>query len=227
MSGGQAHGREAELRAEVAFVCNRLYDRGLIAGADGNVSARLGPDRVLATPAGWCKGDVTPNVLVVTDGHGIVMGDGRPSSELQMHLRIYEQRPDVMAVVHAHPPVATGFAVAGQTIAPDVLPEIIFQVGDVALVPFAMPGTRAVADALDPYLEGHDAFLLANHGATTVGSSLRDALFRMETLEHAARILLAARQVGAVHPLDPEAVRTLREARSAAHGNRQGGMTLP
>jgi len=210
---------EAEQRREVVHVCHRLYARGLVAGQDGNVSVRLDDDRLLVTPAGWCKGDLRPEDLVVTDLRGNVMGEGRASSELRMHLRIHARRADVTAVVHAHPPIATGFAVAGETIAADVLPEIIFQVGEVALVPFGLPGTPALADAMEPWLEGHDAFLLANHGATTVGRSLRDALFRMENLEHAACILLAARQLGRVRTLAPDAVRALREAREAVRND--------
>lgn len=210
---------EEELRRQVVHVCRRLYERGLVAGQDGNVSVRLDDERLLVTPAGWCKGDLRPEHLVVTDLGGNVMGEGRASSEVGMHLRLHARRADVSAVVHAHPPVATGFAVAGESIASDVLPEIIFQVGEVALVPFGMPGTPALADAMEPWIDGHDAFLLANHGATTVGRSLRDALFRMESLEHAARILLAARQLGRVRTLEPDAVRALRQARETVRND--------
>lgn len=215
---------ERDLREQVVTVCRRLYERGLVAGQDGNVSVRLGADRLLVTPAGRAKCSLAPDDLVVTSLDGDVILGGRASSELRMHLALYARRPDVAAVVHAHPPAATGFAVAGIDIDPDVLPETIFQVGDVALVPFAMPGTDALPRALEPFVATHDAFLLSNHGATTVGRSLGEAHLRMESLEHAARILLAARQLGAVRPLDAESVRALRAARAAAGDMTEGGL---
>jgi L-fuculose-phosphate aldolase len=130
-----------------------------------------------------------------------------------MHLRIYRHRPDVAAVVHAHPPVATGFGVAGLDFMDDVLPEAIFLLGGVPLVPYAAPGTSAVGDALVPWLSGHDAFLLANHGATTVGPTMRVAHQRMESLEHIARILFTARTLGRVNALAPHEADALRAAR--------------
>lgn len=133
-----------------------------------------------------------------------------------MHLRIYERRPDVRAVVHAHPPTATGFAVAGESFAACVLPEVIFQVGWVPLVPYATPGTPDLADRFDPFLAKHDAFLMANHGATTVGPTLLVAHQRMESLEHSARILLTARMLGRVNTLSGDDVRALVESRERA-----------
>ncbi len=187
-------------------VCRRLYERGLIAGQDGNVSVRLGPDRILVTPAGLSKVDVTGADLVeVTLAGDRVRGTRAPSSELAVHLAIYRGRRDVIAVVHAHPPVATGFAVAGETLPQNVLPELVYSVGPVALVPYETPGTKALADRFIPVLDGHDAWLMANHGAVTAGPSLLVAHQRMESLEHAARILLAARAVGKVVPfMSPE-----------------------
>ena len=192
-------------RAAIVRVCRRLWERGLIAGPDGNVSLRLGPDRLLVTPSGGAKVDVAADDLLEVDlaGH-VLAGAGRASSELAMHLAIYRARPDVGAIVHAHPPTATGFAVAGETLPDGVLPELICQMGAVALVPYSTPGTPAAAAALAPYLSGHHAFLLANHGATTVGATLDEAHRRMESLEHAARILLAARLLGRVTPLTDE-----------------------
>jgi L-fuculose-phosphate aldolase len=192
----------AEARAAVVRVCRRLWERGLIAGPDGNLSVRLAPDRLLVTPPGRSKVDVTADELVEVglDGRVLTPG-GRATSELAMHLAVYAARPDVGAVVHAHPPTATGFAVAGETLPDGVLPELVCQVGAVALVPYFTPGTPEAAAALAPYLSRHDAFLLANHGATVVGPTLEAAHQRMESLEHAARILLAARMVGRVTPL--------------------------
>jgi L-fuculose-phosphate aldolase len=205
------------VRREIVTVCRRLYDRGLIAGPDGNVSARIANDRILVTPAGMSKVDVTIDDLVelALDGRH-VRGSRRASSEIAMHLRIYQRRSDVQAVVHAHPPTATGFAVAGESFAACVLPEVIFQVGWVPLVPYATPGTADLADRFDPYLAQHDAFLMANHGATTVGGTLLVAHQRMESLEHSARILLTARLLGRVNTLSSDDVRALVDARERA-----------
>jgi len=204
-------------RREIVSVCQRLYDRGLIAGPDGNVSVRIGKDRLLVTPAGLSKVDVKPDDLVelTLDGRR-VRGHRRASSEIAMHLRIYQRRPDVHAVVHAHPPIATGFAVAGESFSACVLPEVIFQVGWVPLVPYATPGTSALADQFEPFLAEHDAFLMANHGATTVGATLTMAHQRMESLEHTARILLTARLLGQVNSLSTNDVAALVAARHAA-----------
>lgn len=205
------------VRREIVDVCKRLYDRGLIAGPDGNVSVRIGDDRILVTPAGMSKVDVRPDDLVeVTLGGQARRGRGRASSEIAVHLRLYARRPDVRAVVHAHPPTATGFAVAGESFMACVLPEVIFQVGWVPLVPYATPGTAALADQFEPFLMQHDAFLMANHGAVTCGPTLLIAHQRMESVEHAARILLTARLVGRVNTLDASQVQALVEARGRA-----------
>ena len=203
--------------AGIVRVCRRLYAAGLIAGQDGNVSVRLASGQVLVTPAGKCKVDVEAADLVTLDPQGRqVSGAGRASSEVGMHLRIYQRRADVHAVVHAHPPVATGFGVAGMDLMDDVLPEAIFLLGGVPLVPYAMPGTPALGDALEPFLPHHDGFLLAHHGATTVGSTLVQAHQRTERLDHAARIMLTARSLGTVNSLAPEDARALRAARAVA-----------
>jgi L-fuculose-phosphate aldolase len=198
----------------IALVCRRLYERGLVAGPDGNVSVRLHDGSIVVTPSGMSKVDVTPDDLVLVDPEGRVLdGKGNPSSELRMHLRIYERRADVSAVVHAHPPTATGFAVAGESFMAPVLPEVILQMGEVPIVRYATPGTAELADSFDPYLARHDAFLMANHGATTVGPTLEVAHQRMESLEHAARIILAARMLGRVNELSPADVKALRASR--------------
>lgn len=208
-------------RDEIVLVCRRLYERGLVAGPDGNVSVRQADGSILVTPSGLSKVDVTPDDLVVVSLDGRIRegkGAGRhaPSSELRMHLRIYQRRDDVGAVVHAHPPAATAFAVAGESFVAPVLPEVILQLGEVPLVPYATPGTDALADAFEPFLASHDGFLMANHGATTVAATLMTAHQRMESLEHAARILLAARALGRVNELsavDVESLRATREGR--------------
>ena len=188
---------ELALRNEIVRVCHRLYERGLIAGGEGNVSARLDDGNILVTPSGASKIDVSESDLVIVSPDGKpVAGSGRASSELGMHLRIYRLRPDVGAVVHAHPPFATAFAVAGEDLMAPVLPEILVLIGGVPLVPYATPGSPALAAAIEPFLPHHDAFLMANHGATAYGSTLSIAHQRMESLEHAARILFSARALG-------------------------------
>jgi L-fuculose-phosphate aldolase len=199
----------------MALCCRQLAAGGLIAGRDGNLSVRLGPDRVMVTPSGFIKSLVTAADMVEVDSSGHPRGrtSRKPTSELELHLRILRHRPDVQAVVHAHPPAATGFAVAGETIPGNLLPELIFVVGPVALVPYGMSGTPALGDQVVPYLEQYDALLLANHGAVTMGRTLDEAWIRMESLEHGARIILAARQVGEPRPLSLDAIRLLVEQR--------------
>jgi L-fuculose-phosphate aldolase len=182
----------------MALCCRELAAHGLIAGRDGNLSVRIGPERVLVTPTGSIKSLVTAADMVEVDlaGKPHRRSSRKPTSELDLHLRILRNRPDLHAVVHAHPPTATGFAVAGEAIPDNLLPELIFVVGPVPLVPFGRPGTPELGDRVVPYLEGHNALLLANHGAVTMGSTLDEAWIRMETLEHCARIIVAARAIG-------------------------------
>lgn len=207
------------LATRIVEVCRHLYARGLIAGTEGNVSARLNEDVILATTAGVCKGEIDETQVVALTMDGRPLDPNRqPSSEIRMHMRIYEKRPDVAAIVHAHPPAATGFAVAGEGFTAPVLPELMFLIGPVPLVPFAQPGTDEVPDRLAPYIADHDAFLLANHGATTVGRTLKEALYRMESLEQGARIILAAKQVGRVNELPAASAAALRELRAASRG---------
>jgi L-fuculose-phosphate aldolase len=187
----------------MALCCRRLAAHGLIAGRDGNLSVRLGKERALVTPSGFIKSLLTPRDMVEVDlsGRPRRAGPRKPTSELDLHLRILRHRPDVQAIVHAHPPTATGFAVAGEAIPGNLLPELIFVVGPVPLVPFGRPGTPELGDRVVPYLAGHNALLLANHGAVTMGHTLDEAWIRMESLEHCAKIIVAARAIGTPQPL--------------------------
>jgi len=186
----------------MALCCRQLAAGGLIAGRDGNLSVRLGPDRVLVTPSGLIKSTLTAGDMVEVGLAGRKRrGRRNPTSELDLHLRILSRRPDVGAVVHAHPPAATGFAVAGEEIPANVLPELILIVGRVPIVPYGRAGTPELGDRVEPYLAEHDALLLANHGAVTMGKTLDQAWIRMETLEHAARIIMAARAIGEPKPV--------------------------
>jgi L-fuculose-phosphate aldolase len=209
----------AAVARQIVQCCHRLWESGLIAGADGNVSVRVGANRLLVTPSGLLKCELTAGDLMEVDLAGGRRGsrrrDGsrRPSSELDLHLRIYRRRPDCGAVVHAHPPSATAFAVAGEPLPADVLPELILYLGQVPLVPYAMTGTPALGEAVEPFLADHAAVLLANHGAVTWGADLATARVRMESLEHSARILLGARALGQTMRLAPEQVRALDQRR--------------
>jgi L-fuculose-phosphate aldolase len=201
---------------QMARCCRQLAARGLIAGQDGNISVRLSATRILVTPSGLIKANLVPADMVEVDPAGRrVRGRRKPTSELDLHLRILRHRPDVGAVVHAHPPVATGFSVAGAGLDRFVLPELVVLVGPVPLVPFGTPGTPELGDRVEPYLDEHDALLLANHGAVTMASTIEAAWIRMESLEHAARILLVARMLGKVSELGSEAVARLEAQRNA------------
>lgn len=219
MDRGEERARAADA---IVHVCRRLYERGLIAGPDGNVSVRLSDGTILVTPSGRSKIDVTADHLLTVDADGVVVaGAGSASSELKMHLRLYARRPDVNAVVHAHPPAATAFAVAGYSFVAPVLPEVILQMGSVPLVRYATPGTDALADGFEPFVADNDAFLMANHGATTLGATIEQAHQRMESLEHAAKILLGARSLGRVNELSAADVMALRaHPASSSRGDR-------
>ena len=199
---------------EIVLCCRRLWQGGLIAGQDGNVSVRHAPGRLLVTPRGLLKSELTPEDIVEVDLEGRHLGGSRmASTELDLHLRVYRRRPDCGAVVHAHPPMATAFAVVGEGIPGNVLPEVAVLMGEVPLVPYATTGTPALGDAVEPFLEGHDAVLLANHGAVAWGANLAAARIRMESLEHAARILAAARCLGPITRLTPEQMTDLERLR--------------
>ncbi|HET8837042.1 MAG TPA: class II aldolase/adducin family protein [Gemmatimonadales bacterium] len=199
---------------DIVLCCRRLWQAGLIAGQDGNVTVRYRPDRILVTPSGLPKADLVPEDLVEVDLEGRhLAGSRKASTELDLHLRVYRAREDCGAVMHAHPPTATAFAVAGEGIPANVLPEVAVLMGEVPVVPYATSGTPALGDALEPFLEGSEAVLLANHGAVTWGATLASARIRMESLEHAARILLAARSLGRVIRLTPDQMHDLEQLR--------------
>lgn len=211
-----------EVKRDVVRVCRNIDTRQFVAGRDGNVSVRISEATVLVTPAGIRKGDVEVEDLILVDRRGnVVEGRGAASTETGMHLRIYELRPDVRAVTHAHPPVATGFAAAGIALSECVLPEVIVGLGRVPLARYATPGTPELSRTLDPVIREHDAWLLRNHGAVSVGGDVLEAYQRLETVEHSARILLVARLLGGPEPLTPGQVRELLAAR-ARYGVREG-----
>jgi L-fuculose-phosphate aldolase len=202
------------LRADIVEVGRRMYARGYTASNDGNISVRLGDDRLLMTPKSVCKGFMTPDMMCVTDLAGKkIQGDRDPSSEMLMHLEVYRQRPDVKAVVHAHPPTATGFAVAGIPLDRAVLAEVLTTLGSIPLAEYATPSTAELPEAVRKYIKAHDGMLLANHGALTVGGDLFSAYYKMETIEHFAKISLVARMLGGENLISREEVMRLQELR--------------
>jgi len=207
---------EADLRDEIVEVGRRMYARGYTASNDGNISVRLGPDRLLMTPKSVCKGFMNPGMMCVTDLAGKkIAGDRDPSSEMLMHLEVYRQRPDVEAVVHAHPPTATGFAVAGIPLDRAVLAEVLTTLGSIPIAEYATPSTSELPEAVRRYIKAHDGMLLANHGALTVGADLFSAYYKMETIEHFAKISLVARLLGRENLIARDEVLRLQQLRGS------------
>ena len=204
------------LRADIVEIGRRMYARGYTASNDGNISVRIGPDRLLMTPKSVCKGFMTPDMMCVTDLDGRkISGDRDPSSEALMHLEVYRQRPDVNAVVHAHPPTATGFAVAGIPLDRAVLAEVLTTLGSIPIAEYATPSTKELPEAVRKYIKAHDGMLLANHGALTVGTDLFSAYYKMETVEHFAKISLVARLLGGENLISRAEVLRLQELRGS------------
>src|SRR5580658_6866468 len=206
---------EQQHRADICVAGRWMYERGFIVACEGNLSVRLDDDRILTTPTCMNKGSLAPADLVIIDLEGRqVSGDRKASSELAMHLLFYRMRPDVNAICHAHPPTATGFAVAGRALDQALLPEVIVGLGQIPLVKYGTPGTPELSAALEPSVPHYDALLLANHGAVTCGPDLLTAFFRMETIEHFAKIVLSAELAGGPVLLSSREVAKLMAARA-------------
>jgi len=195
------------------------YERRLLVGLDGNLSARIDDELVLCTRAGCHKGLLTDDdLMVVGPSSTRVRGYGDPTSEIAMHLACYRVRPDVEAVIHAHPPTCIAFSVAGVSLATCVLPEMVLTLGTIPTLPYETTGTRALAEAVGTAARAHDAVLLDHHGVVTLGGSLLEAFCRLETVEHTATILKAARDLGGVASLPPEESAHLRKLGLARYG---------
>jgi L-fuculose-phosphate aldolase len=206
--------QETELRREMVEIGRLMYEKGWVAANDGNLSVRLDERRVLCTPTRVSKGMMSPGDMVVVDLNGQKLsGERECTSEIAMHLTIYSLRADVASVVHAHPPVATGFAVAGRALDQALLPEVVVSLGSIPLAPYGLPGTPALSQAILPYVPDYDAILLANHGAVACGPSLREAFFKLETVEHFARIALIAEMLGGPKILPRREVEKLFDSR--------------
>jgi L-fuculose-phosphate aldolase len=220
---------EADHRLDIVEVCHRVYARGYAAASDGNVSVRTGPDRILTTPSGISKGYLTPDQIIVTDLEGRRLPlftasnrDLKPSSEIKMHLEAYRQRPDIGAVVHAHPPVATACTLAGVSLARCVLPEVVLTLVAIPTADYATPSTNEAAETIRELIRDYDALLLERHGALTVGRDVYDAYFKLEKVEHTAEITLAARQLGRVRGMASDEVRKIQALRQQMGLSRQG-----
>jgi len=223
MTEGLDRSEERTIRQEIVEVCRLMYQRHLIAASDGNVSARWGEDYLITTPTGRYKGFLRPEEMVVTDLEGqLAPGDvaphngHRPSAELRLHLEVYRQRPDVRAVVHAHPPITTALTVAGVSLAACVLPETLVTLGQIVTTQYATPTSAQGPEVIRPYIRDHDALVLDRHGAVTVGDSVFSAYAHMEKVENTAEVIMMARLLGHVKTLPVDEVRRLSAMRDAA-----------
>ncbi len=207
---------ELEIKQEMCAIGKRVYDRGMVASNDGNFSVKLNDNEFLCTPTGVSKGFMTPEYICKVDANGNVLeaNEGfRPSSEIRMHLRIYQKRPDVNAVVHAHPLYATTFAIAGQPLMDSIMPEAVLFLGGVPLAKYGTPGTMEVPDSVEPFLDQYDAVLLENHGALSYADTLLSAYHKMESVEFYAQLLYQTKMVGGPQILPQKRVEQLYEIR--------------
>ena len=207
---------EFELKKHMCEVGRRIWTKGYVAANDGNFSVKLNDKEILTTPTGVSKGFMTPDMLIKVDFNGKVLAGNakyRPSSEVKMHIEVYQQREDVHSVIHAHPPYCTSFAVAGIPLNKCVLPEAIIVIGSVPIAEYGLPSTHEIPNAIRPHIQNSEAILLANHGALTLGPDLYTAYYRMETLEHTAYIVYLARQMGNVNVLPQDEVDRLMDLR--------------
>lgn len=207
---------ESEIKQEMCEIGKRVYDRGMVASNDGNFSVKLNENEFLCTPTGVSKGFMTPEFICKVDAKGNVLeaNEGfRPSSEIKMHLRIYEKRPDVNAVVHVHPLYATTFAITGQPLMDPIMPEAVIFLGGVPLAKYGTPGTMEVPDSVEPFLDQYDAVLLENHGALTYSDTLLNAYHKMESVEFYARLMYQSKMLDNPQILPPERVEQLHDIR--------------
>ena len=213
---------EFEIKKQICEIGKRIYDRGMVAANDGNISVKLNDNEFLCTPTGVSKGFMTPEYICKVDAKGNVIqanGKFKPSSEIKMHMRVYAERPDVQSVVHAHPVYATSFAIAGIPLTQPIMPEAVIALGCVPIAEYGTPSTEEIPDAVSKYLQHFDAVLLENHGALAYSNSLLAAYHKMESLEFYAQLLFQARLLGGPKELSQAQVKKLYEIR------KQFGMT--
>ena len=213
---------EYEIKKQICEIGKRIYDQGMVASNDGNISVKLNDNEFLCTPTGVSKGFMTPEYICKVDKDGKVLQANpgfKPSSEIKMHMRVYKERPDVKSVVHAHPLYATGFAIAGIPLTQPIMPEAVIALGCVPIAEYGTPSTEEIPDAVSKYVQHFDAVLLENHGALTFSDSLLSAYHKMESVEFYAKLLYISKQLGGPKELSEAQVQRLYEIR------RQFGMT--
>ena len=211
---------ERELRRQLTRFSKWMYRLGFAPGTSGNLSVRLDNERILATPTGCSKYLLRPSDMVTVDLNGhLLSGTRNVTSEIGMHLAVYQSRSDVQAVVHAHPPIATAFASCGMALDMPLCAELIMTLGKIPLATYATTGTDEVGASLKPYLRDHDAILMANHGLVTYGKDLLDAFMKLETTEHFAQVCLAAHELGCPRLLEEDEIKKLQQARMRYHSN--------
>jgi L-fuculose-phosphate aldolase len=221
VSGSVPMASERYYRKEIVRLGRLLHQSGLVAATDGNLSVRLDDERILVTPTGMSKGAMRPSDMVVVDPEGRrLSGTRNVSSEIGMHLLIYRLRDDINAIVHAHPPTATGFAACGIALTQPLVCEVVIGLGCIPLARYGTPGTSELTDALEPLVPQYDAILMSNHGVVTYGEDLERAFMKMETVEHFAKIALVSRMIGREQPLNDEEVQKLIAVRSKYAGAR-------
>lgn len=203
-----------EIKQQICEVGHKIYALGFVAANDGNISVKYSENEFYCTPTGVSKGSLTPDMIIKVDKEGNKLeGALNPSSEIKMHMRVYRERPDVGSVVHAHPPIATAFTVAGIELDKYILPEAVLTLGKVPTCAYGTPSTMEIPDSLAPYIQNHDAFLLKNHGALTVGCDLTKAFYLMESLEFNAKIHKLALELGKIEEIPDEELVKLMDLR--------------
>jgi L-fuculose-phosphate aldolase len=203
-----------EIRRDIVAIARKTYNAGMVAATDGNISHRIMTDRIMITPSGTSFSSLNTNALAYVDLEGSILNfEHKPSSELPMHLEIYRQRPDVKAIIHAHPPYATALTISGYSLEEPILPEVVMMFGKIPTAPYATPSTKESAESIRSLIKDHQAILLDHHGAVTYGSSLEEAFHKMEKLEHAAKTILAATSLGTPKQLDEHQLGKLKDVR--------------
>lgn len=207
---------EYEVKKQICEIGRRIYNKGMVAANDGNISVKISDNEFLCTPTGVSKGFMTPEYICKVDGEGKVIQANpgfKPSSEIKMHMRVYKERPDVKSVVHAHPMYATSFAIAGIPLTQPIMPEAVIALGCVPIAEYGTPSTNEIPDAVSKYLQSFDAVLLENHGALTYSDSLLAAYMKMESVEFYAQLLFLSKQLGGPQELNDAQVQKLYEIR--------------
>jgi L-fuculose-phosphate aldolase len=204
---------------DMISIGQRLYNRKYIVGSEGNISCRINQEKILVTRSGACKGEMREDDIIPIDLSGKVLKkEVRPSSEIQLHLAVYRERPDVKAVIHAHPPVAVSLTLAGIPLDQPYLPECILLLGSVPTADYARPSTDQVPASIEEYIRKTDILLLTRHGSVTVGKNLKEAFQKLEILENTARIVWLAKQVGNPLPMALEEVKEIQKLRKTVYG---------